>query len=165
MLRLEAVTKTFGSKTAVENVSLEIPPGQFVGVIGPSGAGKSTLLRMINRLTLPTVGRIYADGKDVTRLKGQALRDWRQSNAMIFQQFNLVGRLDVLPNVILGRLNPLKKRAGWHLPSVLPNKGPVAAPAVRAACSAHSVSPSTSRNSFSCFGLLEITDRIARNPP
>ena len=105
MLRLEAVTKTFGSKAAVEDVSLQIPAGQFIGVIGRSGAGKSTLLRMINRLTLPTVGRIYSDGKDVTRLTDQALRDWRQSNAMIFQQFNLVGRLDVLTNVLLGRLN------------------------------------------------------------
>ena len=105
MLRLEAVTKTFGSKTAVDSVSFEIPRGQFVGVIGRSGAGKSTLLRMINRLTTPTSGRIYSHGRDVTQLKGTSLRDWRQTNAMIFQQFNLVGRLDVLTNVLMGRLN------------------------------------------------------------
>lgn len=105
MLRLEGLTKQFGTKAAVADVTLDIPKGQFVGVIGRSGAGKSTLLRMINRLTSPTSGRIVAEGVDVTRLKGQALRDWRQSNAMIFQQFNLVGRLDVLTNVLLGRLN------------------------------------------------------------
>jgi phosphonate transport system ATP-binding protein len=105
MLRLDGLTKSFGSKTAVDAVSLDIPKGQFVGVIGRSGAGKSTLLRMINRLATPTSGRIIADGSDVTMLRGQALRDWRQSNAMIFQQFNLVGRLDVLTNVLLGRLN------------------------------------------------------------
>jgi phosphonate transport system ATP-binding protein len=105
MLRLDKLTKQFGSKTAVESVSLDIPKGQFVGVIGRSGAGKSTLLRMINRLATPTSGSISTDGVDVTTLKGQALRDWRQSNAMIFQQFNLVGRLDVLTNVLLGRLN------------------------------------------------------------
>ena len=105
MLRLEGLTKAFGSKTAVENVTLDIQPGQFVGVIGRSGAGKSTLLRMINRLTVPTSGRILSDGVDVTSLKGQALRDWRQNNSMIFQQFNLVGRLDVLTNVLMGRLN------------------------------------------------------------
>jgi phosphonate transport system ATP-binding protein len=105
MLRLDKLTKQFGSKTAVESVSLDIAKGQFVGVIGRSGAGKSTLLRMINRLATPTSGSISADGVDVTTLKGQALRDWRQSNAMIFQQFNLVGRLDVLTNVLLGRLN------------------------------------------------------------
>ena len=105
MLRLEQLTKTFGTKTAVDSVSLDIPSGQFVGVIGRSGAGKSTLLRMINRLAIPSSGRILSDGVDVSNLKGQALRDWRQANAMIFQQFNLVGRLDVLTNVLMGRLN------------------------------------------------------------
>jgi phosphonate transport system ATP-binding protein len=105
MLRLEQLTKTFDTKIAVDAVTLDIPAGQFVGVIGRSGAGKSTLLRMINRLTQPTSGRITSDGVDVSNLKGQALRDWRQANAMIFQQFNLVGRLDVLTNVLMGRLN------------------------------------------------------------
>ncbi len=105
MLRLEGLTKTFDTKTAVDAVTLDIPAGQFVGVIGRSGAGKSTLLRMINRLTPPTSGRILSDGADVSDLRGQALRDWRQANAMIFQQFNLVGRLDVLSNVLMGRLN------------------------------------------------------------
>jgi phosphonate transport system ATP-binding protein len=105
MLRLEQVTKTFAGKNAVDAVDLNIPRGQFVAVIGRSGAGKSTLLRMINRLAQPTSGRIIAGGIDVTRLSGQSLRDWRQSSAMIFQQFNLVGRLDVLTNVLLGRLN------------------------------------------------------------
>jgi phosphonate transport system ATP-binding protein len=109
MLRLDQVTKQFGTKTAVSAVTVEIPKGQFVGVIGRSGAGKSTLLRMINRLAVPSSGTIMADGVDVTKLSGQALRDWRQRTAMIFQQFNLVGRLDVLTNVLMGRLN--------HVPS------------------------------------------------
>jgi phosphonate transport system ATP-binding protein len=105
MLRLDRLTKTFDKKVAVDQVTLDIPKGQFVGVIGRSGAGKSTLLRMINRLSTSTDGRITSDGLDVTNLKGRALRNWRQTNAMIFQQFNLVGRLDVLTNVLLGRLN------------------------------------------------------------
>ena len=105
MLRFDRVSKSFGRKTAVDAVSLDIPKRQFVAIIGRSGAGKSTLLRMINRLSAPTSGRIISDGVDVTELKGQALRDWRQANAMIFQQFNLVGRLDVLTNVLIGRLN------------------------------------------------------------
>ena len=58
MLRLEGVTKSFGDKRAVDQVSLVVPTGQMVGVIGRSGAGKSTLLRMINRLGDPTAGRI-----------------------------------------------------------------------------------------------------------
>ena len=105
MLVLDGVTKQFGAVRAVDGVSLEIPRGQFVGIIGRSGAGKSTLLRTINRLNDPSAGRILWDGSDVTALRGQALRDWRQRCAMIFQQFNLVGRLDVLTNVLMGRLN------------------------------------------------------------
>jgi phosphonate transport system ATP-binding protein len=105
MLALTGVTKKFGSKPAVCDVSLRIESGSFVGVIGRSGAGKSTLLRMINRLVEPTAGRIAFGDLDVTALNGQALRDWRQRSAMIFQQFNLVGRLDVLTNVLMGRLN------------------------------------------------------------
>ncbi len=105
MLILERVSRRFGAKAAVDDVSLEIPPGSFVGVVGRSGAGKSTLLRMINRLVEPTAGRIAFAGADVTALRGRALRDWRASCAMIFQQFNLVGQLDVLNNVLIGRLN------------------------------------------------------------
>jgi phosphonate transport system ATP-binding protein len=104
MLVIDGVSRRFGAKTAVADVSLSIPQGSFVGVIGRSGAGKSTLLRMINRLADPTSGRIRYDDRDVTGLSGRALREWRSSCAMIFQQFNLVGRLDVLTNVLMGRL-------------------------------------------------------------
>ena len=104
MLVVEGLTCRFGTKTAVDNASFEIGAGSFVGVIGRSGAGKSTLLRMINRLAEPTSGRISFDGIDVTALKGRELRKWRARSAMIFQQFNLIGRLDVLTNVLMGRL-------------------------------------------------------------
>ncbi len=103
-LTLNAVSRHFGDTKAVDNVSLSIQPGQFVGVIGRSGAGKSTMLRLINRLIDPTEGSISFDGIDITSLKGKALRDWRRDCAMIFQQFNLVDRLDVLTNVLMGRL-------------------------------------------------------------
>jgi phosphonate transport system ATP-binding protein len=105
VLRLEGVTKSFGDKRAVDQVSLVVPVGQLVGVIGRSGAGKSTLLRMINRLGDPTHGRILFGDTDITQLKGRALRQWRARCAMIFQQFNLAGRLDVLNNVMMGRLS------------------------------------------------------------
>src|SRR5882724_939946 len=100
----EGVGKIFGRVCAVADVSLSIPAGQFVGIIGRSGAGKSTLLRMLNRLTDPTSGRILWDGVEVTALKGRGLREWRRRCAMIFQQFNLIGRLDALTNVLMGRL-------------------------------------------------------------
>src|SRR6201996_4259858 len=104
MLVVEGLTCRFGAKAAVDNASFSIPPGSFVGVIGRSGAGKSTMLRMINRLAQPTSGRILFEGQDVTALRGKELRKWRARSAMIFQQFNLVGRLDVLTNVLMGRL-------------------------------------------------------------
>jgi phosphonate transport system ATP-binding protein len=105
MLKIAGVTKRFGEKAAVDNVSVEIPKGAFIGVIGRSGAGKSTLLRMINRLIDTTEGSIAWNGRDVTKLRGEELNRWRASCAMVFQQFNLVGRLDVLDNVMTGRLN------------------------------------------------------------
>jgi phosphonate transport system ATP-binding protein len=105
MLELQGLTRRFGSVTAVSDVRLLIPDGQMVGVIGRSGAGKSTLLRMVNRLTEPSEGRIFYAGQEVTALRGAALRRWRTDCAMIFQQFNLVQRLDVLTNVLVGRLN------------------------------------------------------------
>ncbi|MEL6240574.1 MAG: phosphonate ABC transporter ATP-binding protein [Pseudomonadota bacterium] len=103
-LVLEQVTKDFAGTRAVDAVSLEIHPGQFVGVIGRSGAGKSTMLRLINRLIDPTSGSISFQSTDITQLRGKALRQWRRDCAMIFQQFNLVERLDVLTNVLIGRL-------------------------------------------------------------
>jgi phosphonate transport system ATP-binding protein len=104
MLVVEGLTCRFGTKAAVDNASFSVAPGSFVGVIGRSGAGKSTLLRMINRLAEPTEGRIVFDGIDVTALRGRDLRKWRARSAMVFQQFNLIGRLDVLTNVLMGRL-------------------------------------------------------------
>jgi len=104
MLEIKKLTRRFGAKTAVNQVTLTVPAGQMVGVIGRSGAGKSTLLRMINRLTDPSEGRVLFEGQDVTALRGEALREWRRKCAMVFQQFNLVSRLDVLTNVLVGRV-------------------------------------------------------------
>jgi phosphonate transport system ATP-binding protein len=104
MLVVDELTCRFGTMVAVDKASFAIAPGGFVGVIGRSGAGKSTLLRMINRLAQPSSGRILFNGVDVTALRGSELRRWRARSAMIFQQFNLVGRLDVLTNVLMGRL-------------------------------------------------------------
>ena len=109
MLKLESVTKEFGELRAVDDVNLEVPQGQMLGIIGRSGAGKSTLLRMINRLADATSGKIAFQENgttlDVNALKGQELRNWRTDCAMIFQQFNLVPRLNVITNVLMGRIN------------------------------------------------------------
>jgi phosphonate transport system ATP-binding protein len=104
MLEIDGLSRSFGAKAAVAGVSLQVADGSFVGVIGRSGAGKSTLLRLINRLVEPNGGRIVFNGDEVTALQGRALRQWRARAAMVFQQFNLIGRLDVLTNVLMGRL-------------------------------------------------------------
>ncbi|HEV7255778.1 MAG TPA: phosphonate ABC transporter ATP-binding protein [Mesorhizobium sp.] len=105
MLRLQSVSKDFSGNLAVRSVSLDVAQGQMLGIIGRSGAGKSTLLRMINRLVDPTDGVIAFGGDAVSRLAGAALRRWQSECAMIFQQFNLVPRLDVVSNVLHGTLN------------------------------------------------------------
>src|SRR5580658_9914854 len=104
VLDLVHLSRRFGHTLAVDDANLRIEAGEMTGVIGRSGAGKSTLLRLINRLIEPSEGSILADGVDITRLRGRALREWRARTAMIFQQFNLVNRLDVLTNVLIGGL-------------------------------------------------------------
>lgn len=104
MLEIKALSKHFAATKAVDDVTVSIPDGQMVGVIGRSGAGKSTLLRMLNRLADPTGGQIVFKERDVATIKGRELLKWRSECAMIFQQFNLVGRLDVITNVLTGRM-------------------------------------------------------------
>ncbi len=105
MLQIRDVTRTFGAKTAVDRVSFSVDRPAFVGIIGRSGAGKSTLLRMMNRLVDATSGEIVVDGENVLALKGRRARAWQSQCAMIFQQFNLVPRMDVASNVLHGILN------------------------------------------------------------
>ncbi len=104
MLRLNGVTKDYGKVRAVDSVSLRISAGEMIGIIGRSGAGKSTLLRLMNRLADPSAGEMVFDGSEIGKLGGRDLRRWRSKCAMIFQQFNLINRLDVLTNVLIGRL-------------------------------------------------------------
>lgn len=103
-LRIKNLKKKFKNTIAVNGINIEIDEGKIIGIIGRSGAGKSTLLRMINRLVDPSEGSIEFDDIKVSSIKGRALRKWRSECAMIFQQFNLVERLDVLTNVLIGSL-------------------------------------------------------------
>ena len=107
MLQLVDLTRRFDDKRAVDSASVTFAEGEMVGIIGRSGAGKSTLLRLINRLIEPSEGKILHQGTDVTALRGKDLRAWRARTAMIFQQFNLVNRLDVLTNVMCGGLHEI----------------------------------------------------------
>ncbi len=105
MLEVKTVTRMFGQKAAVNNISFTVDRPAFVGIIGRSGAGKSTFLRMMNRLTDATAGEILVDGRNVLALQGADARGWQSHCAMIFQQFNLVPRMDVASNVLHGILN------------------------------------------------------------
>lgn len=106
-MRIEAqqITRIFGTTRAVDSVSFTIDRPMMIGVIGSSGAGKSTLLRMINRLTDASGGSLVIEGRDILTLRGREKRSWQADCAMIFQQFNLVPRLDVVCNVLHGLLN------------------------------------------------------------
>ena len=105
MLEVKSVTRLFGQKAAVDNVSFSVDGPAFVGIIGRSGAGKSTFLRLMNRLIDASAGEILVDGQNVLALKGAQARAWQSQCAMIFQQFNLVPRMDVASNVLHGILN------------------------------------------------------------
>ncbi len=105
MLSIDALTKQFGEKIAVDSANIHVDKPMMIGIIGRSGAGKSTMLRMLNRLSDATSGSIVYEGEDVTHLRGAAKRNWQSRCAMIFQQFNLVPRMDVVSNVLHGTLN------------------------------------------------------------
>jgi phosphonate transport system ATP-binding protein len=98
------VSKRFATAVALDKFSLELRAGEFVALIGPSGAGKSTLFRCITQLEAPDDGQIELDGRDVTLLTARELREIRRTIGLVFQQFNLIGRLNALDNVLLGRL-------------------------------------------------------------
>jgi phosphonate transport system ATP-binding protein len=105
MLKVEHLTKVYeGGTLALDDVSFEVPDGEFLAVIGLSGSGKSTLLRCINRLIEPTEGRITWNGVDITNASQEDMRRIRRRIGMVFQHFNLVHRSKVLTNVLQGRL-------------------------------------------------------------
>src|SRR5437763_10762532 len=113
VITLDRVTKRFQNTAALSQLSVTIPPGQFVAIIGRSGAGKTTLLHCLSRGTAVTEGRVRFGACDLTTLHGETLRQHRASVGMIYQQFNLVKRLRVLDNVLIGRLPHLGGISWW----------------------------------------------------
>jgi phosphonate transport system ATP-binding protein len=105
MLDIRDVRVVYPNGTeALKSVSLSIGPGEIVAIIGRSGAGKSTLLRAINGLQPVTSGNITLDGRVVTSLNKAELRSLWREIGFIWQEYNLVGRLPAMTNVLTGRL-------------------------------------------------------------
>lgn len=121
MLEIKNLTKIYdGGVKALDNVSFQVPEGEFLAVIGLSGSGKSTLLRCINRLIEPTAGQILWNGEDITAASQDEMRRIRRKIGMVFQHFNLVHRSKVITNVLAGRLgytNP-----AWSLVNHFPKE-------------------------------------------
>jgi phosphonate transport system ATP-binding protein len=93
-IEVDGITKTYGETVALEDVSFEVPRGEFVVILGVSGSGKSTLLRTLSGLTDPTAGEIFIDGTKVTEPRPEV--------AMIFQQHNIIGDLSAYSNALAG---------------------------------------------------------------
>ena len=106
MIKLDHITQTYKTPEgrefkALDDVSIEIRPGEIFGIIGRSGAGKSSLVRCINLLNRPSEGTVTVDGKNLTELSEDELRESRRSIGMIFQHFNLLSSRTVYDNVAL----------------------------------------------------------------
>jgi phosphonate transport system ATP-binding protein len=125
-VRITDLGKTYpGAKSpALSGVSLDVDRGEIVVLLGLSGSGKSTLLRHINGLETPTSGRVDTLGENVAQRRGPELRALRGRIGFIFQQFEIVGPLTVLENVLTGALSTLKgPRVGiWMYPKELRRK-------------------------------------------
>ncbi len=106
MLTLKNVRKEFnsggGKVVAVDNVSFQVPDGQFAAIVGKSGSGKSTLLSLMGALDKPSSGEIKVGDQDITRLGDMALIKYRRDQiGFVFQSYNLIPNLSALENVML----------------------------------------------------------------
>ena len=100
MIKVENLKKNFGAVNVLKGVNAEVKKGECICIIGPSGSGKSTFLRCINLLEVPTEGKIYVDGTDITDGKLD-IDQYRRKVGMVFQHFHLFPNMTVLKNITL----------------------------------------------------------------
>lgn len=116
-LRTDNISMEFGGLRAVSELSLEINPGEIVGLIGPNGAGKTTVFNMITGVYRPTYGKIFFMGQDITGMKGDQIT--ARGIARTFQNIRLFDSMTVLENVMISkhvRLNANVVEAVLNLP-------------------------------------------------
>ncbi len=114
MIRIEHISKTYGTIKVLDDVSIEIPSGKITVILGPSGAGKTTLLRIIAGLEEPEEGKVFIDGEDVTTRP-----PWERRVAMVFQTPALFPHLTAFENIAFGletqeiQQDEVKERVQW----------------------------------------------------
>ena len=107
IVEIRNLKKAFGDHVVLDGINLSVRPGEKVVVLGPSGSGKSTMLRCINELEVPTSGKIFVNGVEVTNPKTN-LNKVREHLGMVFQRFNLWPHKTVVENVMLAQQIVLK---------------------------------------------------------
>lgn len=105
MIKLEGITKSFGSLQVLKGIDLEINKGEIVSIVGPSGAGKTTLLQIMGTLDEPDAGTVQIDGTIVSRMKEKELSAFRNKNiGFVFQFHQLLPEFTALENVMIPAL-------------------------------------------------------------
>ncbi|MFC7260324.1 ABC transporter ATP-binding protein [Streptomyces lutosisoli] len=121
-LRVSGVTVSFGGNRALDSVAMTAEPGRITGLIGPNGAGKSTLFDVASGLRRPSSGRVFLDGRDITRLRPSERA--RRGLARTFQRLELFGRLSVRDNLrVAAELGPERRRADRAVTEILARLG------------------------------------------
>lgn len=129
LLTIKNIEKYYGSRSsltkAIDDVSFTVDKGEFVAIMGASGSGKTTLLNCISTIDSVTAGHIFLEGRDITRLKGNELNEFRRDKlGFIFQDFNLLDTLTAYENIALplsirrtpaGEIDKLVRRVAQQL--------------------------------------------------
>ncbi|MEW9094307.1 MAG: ABC transporter ATP-binding protein [Clostridiaceae bacterium] len=106
ILKIDHMEKYYGNKSnvtkAIDDISIEVCEGEFIGIMGASGSGKTTMLNCISTIDTVSAGHIFLDGKDITELKEKEIAKFRRENlGFIFQDFNLLDTLTIRENIAL----------------------------------------------------------------
>lgn len=122
ILKVDNIEKYYGNKgnvtKAIDNISLRINKGEFVGIMGPSGSGKTTLLNCISTIDTITTGNIMINGQEITKLKSKKLEKFRRDElGFIFQDFNLLDTLTAYENIALALT--IQGRSGSEIDSLI----------------------------------------------
>lgn len=99
MISFDKVTKRFGNRLVLQNITLEITPGEFVSIVGPSGAGKTTLIKLILGIEKPSEGHVFVKETHVPSLRGDDLQHYRRTIGTVFQDYKLLPNKTVFENI------------------------------------------------------------------